>query len=79
MKDYELIERLEQLKKQVLISRIILLIEAAVLAYLVFTNQSENYYILISLAVVMVIVAIFSIPKQFEARKLQRQLNERND
>jgi accessory gene regulator protein AgrB len=80
MKDYEMIERLEKLKKVILACRIFLVLELVVLGYIFFTDKSDDYlFVIIAIIVISLGIAIYSVPKQFEARKLQRQLNERDD
>jgi len=80
MKDYELIERLEKLKKQVLISRVLLVLELVVIIYALLTDKNDDHlYIIIGIIVLTVIIGIFSVPKQLEVRKLQKQIKERND
>jgi hypothetical protein len=77
MKDYELIEQIERLKKVVLAVRLFACIPLLGVVYMSVTN-TESFEILMLCLGIMIVGLIFGLPKQFKLQKLKRQLQEMN-
>jgi hypothetical protein len=78
MKDYELIEQIEKLKKVVLAIRLFACIPLLGVVYMGVTN-TESFEILMLCLGIMIVGLIFGLPKQFQLQKLKRQLQEMNE
>jgi len=76
MKDYELIERIEELKKEVFVIRLIIFVMTMIAAYLI-VSQYVLYSVLV-FVVMLIGSGIFGFPRQAEIKKIAQRLKDQN-